>query len=283
MKIKFKDNNKVNDVIYSQLPDYPWKFNYGSAINCEGRSIFLRNTYNNYNKRVYEFDNGGYHALPSLNIGRKWPSVCYINKQLIVMGGWGSGASSSIETFRIDVSNNDTEWKIIQSSLPIPLFGHKTVEHQNKIILCGGYLDNDAICGYSNNSNRAWEGQLSPTNQFVWKEIGEMNYKRRDHFLFSFQNKVIVFGGNKSLRDNKQDQLEYLHDGKWELGPRVPFNLNSEYPYGDAQSVLDRQGRITIISNEHGLIIFDIEKETFKHYPDYKLREHRECFTALLR
>ena len=79
MRIKFEDNNEVTDVIYSQLPDYPCKFNYGSAINCEGRSIFLGNTYNDYKKLVYEFDNGGYHALPSLNIRRKMSSVCYQN------------------------------------------------------------------------------------------------------------------------------------------------------------------------------------------------------------
>ena len=105
-----------------------------------------------------------------------------------------------------------------------------------------------------------------------------MNYERSSHFLFSFQNKVIVFGGNQSLSDNDQDRLEYLHDGSWKIGPRVPFNFNTWY----AQSVLDRQGRIIIISNDHGLIIFNIQNETFKHYPDYKLREPRTNFTALL-
>ena len=105
-----------------------------------------------------------------------------------------------------------------------------------------------------------------------------MNYERYRHFLFSFQNKVIVFGGNESLRDSNQDRLEYLVDGSWELGPRVPFNFDII----DAQSVLDRQGRIIIISNKHGFIIYDIKKELFKHYPDYKLRESRTGFTALL-
>ena len=276
MRIKFKDHSEVTDVIYSHLPKYPpiysqiHKFRFGCAINCEGRSIFFVSDDNAYNKRVYEFDNGGYHALPSLNISRLCASVCYINKQLVVMGGVGSDAKNSIETFRIDASSNDTEWKISQSSLPIPLYYHKTVEHQNTIILCGGFSNNV--------SNRAWEGQLSPANQFVWKEIGRMNYKRCGHFLFSFQNKVIVFGGNQSLSDNEHDRLEYLVDGRWELGPRVPFNF---YTW-DAQSVLDRQGRIIIISNEHGLIIFDIQKELFKHYPDYKLRGPRTNFTAIL-
>ena len=108
-----------------------------------------------------------------------------------------------------------------------------------------------------------------------------MSYKRRSHFLFSFQNKVIVFGGNHSLRDN-EDHIEYLIGGSWKIGPRVPINFNPYGSSGDAQSVLDRQGRITIISNKHGLIIFDIKKETFKHYPDYKLNEPRTGFTAKL-
>merc|ERR1711997_136478 len=107
-----------------------------------------------------------------MGIGRYSSSVCYINKHLVVMGGYDDdGALSSIETFRIDVSSNDTEWKISQSSLPIPLHWHQTVEYQSKIILAGGNSNGD-------DSNRAWEGQLSPENQFVWKEIGNMNYKR---------------------------------------------------------------------------------------------------------
>ena len=104
-----------------------------------------------------------------------------------------------------------------------------------------------------------------------------MSYKRSNHFLFSFQNKVLVFGGNRTLGEN-EDHVEYLEDESWKLGPRVPFNFEAY----DTQSVLDRQGRITIISNKHGLIIFDITKETFKHYPEYKLREPRTDFTALL-
>ena len=169
----------------------------------------MGNNHHEYNKLVYEFDDGGYHALPSLNIGRELPSVCYINKQLVVMGGYLNGnLKNSIETLGIDVSSNDTEWKISPSSLPIPLRYHKTVEYENKIVLAGG-------CHNNGPSNRAWEGQLSPANQFVWKEIGNMKYKRECHFLFSFQNKVIVFGGNKSLRDNEQDRLEYLVFGRW--------------------------------------------------------------------
>ena len=109
-----------------------------------------------------------------------------------------------------------------------------------------------------------------------------MNCYRSGHFLFSFQNKVIVFGGNYYLRDNEQDQVEYLIDGSWKLGPQVPFNFNPYGSGGDAQSVLDRQGRIIMISNKHGLIIFDIKKEAFKHYPNYRLRESRTKFTALL-
>ena len=69
-----------------------------------------------------------------------------------------------------------------------------------------------------------------------------------------------------------------IHEGTMDFD--FAFNFN-EVP-GDAQSVIDRQGRITIISNKHGLITYDIQKETFKQYPDFKLREPRTYFTALL-
>ena len=272
MSIYFNNSiSEVTDVKYSQLPDYPCKFCRGSAINCEGRSIFLVNGYPPYNKLVYEMRNGGYHALPSLNIGRDGSSVCYINKQLVVMGGDDDDARNSIETLSIDVSNHDTEWKISQSSLPIPLYWHQTVEFENRIILTGGVSNRDP-------SERAWEGKLSPANEIVWKEIGMMNYKRWSHFLFSFQNKVIVFGG-KDGSGNESDFVEFLEGDSWKLGPRVPFNFQYRY---DTLSVLDRQGRINIISCKHGLVTYDIQKETFKHYPNCNLRESRYDFTALL-
>ena len=45
--------------------------------------------------------------------------------------------------------------------------------------------------------------------------------------------------------------------------------------------------RIIIITNDNGLILIDIEKETWKHYEEYGLRElrsgeHRGQFVALL-
>ena len=109
-----------------------------------------------------------------------------------------------------------------------------------------------------------------------------MKYKRYRHFLFSFQNKVIVFGGNSSISNNENDRVEYLDGDSWKLGPRVPFNFNPPGNHQEAQSVLDKHGRITIISKKHGLITYDIQKETFKHYPEFKLREARKSFTALL-
>ena len=293
----YYEENEVIDVIYSSLPDFPCKLRYGSAINCKGRSIFLGNSIEANSKQVYEMRNGGYHALPELNIGRRHhsrhqlnvarrlASVCYINKRLIVLGGVSRDAEKSIETFQIEASNNDTKWKISQSSLPIPLIGHKTIDFKNNIFVVGGSSN-----GYS--SNRVWEGKLLPANKIVWKEIGNMNYKRRNHFLFSFQDKLIVFGGNKSisydesdsdlsdndLSDAEKDRVEFLDGKNWKLGPSVPFDFST----GKEQCVLDRQGRITIISNNHGVVVFDIKKEKFKHYPDFGLRESRTGFTALL-
>ena len=236
MSIYFnKERNEVTDVKYLNLPDYPCKSTGGSAINCEGRSIFLCNDNDEYNKLVYELRNGVYHALPSLNNGIDGSSVCYINKQLVVNGRYHI-IGYSIETFRIDVSKNDTEWKTSQSSLPIPLQLHKSVVFQNKIIITGGVSNGNVI-------NRAWEGQLSPANKFVWKEIGKMNYSRFKHFLFSFENKVIVFGGNTFLSNNENDRVEFLEGESWKLCPNVPFNFDNF----NEQCVLDRQGRIIII------------------------------------
>ena len=74
------------------------------------------------------------------------------------------------------------------------------------------------------------------------------------------------------------DEIEYFDGNQWTLGPRIPFEINTSV----AQCIYDGMGRILIVSSLDGLIVFDIEKETYKQYKDYGLKEIRRCFNAVL-
>ena len=72
--------------------------------------------------------------------------------------------------------------------------------------------------------------------------------------------------------------IEYFDGSQWTLGPYVPFDISTS----NSQCILDRMGRLIILSNSDGLIIFDTTTETFKQYKHFGLRENRTHFSALL-
>ena len=47
--------------------------------------------------------------------------------------------------------------------------------------------------------------------------------------------------------------IEYFDGSHWTLGPNFPFKIHTE----NAQCILDRMGRVIILSNDDGLIIFN--------------------------
>ena len=52
----------------------------------------------------------GYNALLSLNIGRRQASVCYINKQLVVMGRGLVPQLEKAQTLTLDSSYLELDW-----------------------------------------------------------------------------------------------------------------------------------------------------------------------------
>ena len=48
------------------------------------------------------------------------------------------------------------------------------------------------------------------------------------------------------------------------------------------QAVLDRKNRIIIVSRNHGLIVYDHQERTFTNYDNFKLKENRDCYAAIL-
>ena len=76
-----------------------------------------------------------------------------------------------------------------------------------------------------------------------------MQFRRRAHFCVSLNNKCLVLGGY----GRKNDNIEYFDGSHWTIGPKVPFEIHKE----NAQCILDRMGRVIILSNNDRLIIFD--------------------------
>ena len=72
--------------------------------------------------------------------------------------------------------------------------------------------------------------------------------------------------------------MEIIENKELKKGPKVPFKLST---WSD-QAVLDRKNRIIIISKAHGLIIYDHQSGTFTNYDNFKIREERQFYAAIL-
>ena len=103
-----------------------------------------------------------------------------------------------------------------------------------------------------------------------------LQYKRVCHFSFVISNQIIGLGGTDWGVDD--DFVEIIENDQVKQGPKVPFRLSTAYD----QAVLDRKNRIIITSRKHGLTVYDYQAGTFANYKDFKLREWRKGYSAIL-
>ena len=114
---------------------------------------------------------------------------------------------------------------------------------------------------------------MNSENNFIdWSECESMHFSRNDHFTIYTTNKIIVIGGWSTYH------IEYFDGNKWTLGPKIPFRITT----CGAQCIYDSMGRVLIVTYSDGLIVFDVEKETYKQYQNYGLKEMRRNFNATL-
>ena len=260
-------NNDVIDVDYRYIPDYPSPFFDGNALNCDGRRIILGgfDHQNHCSDEVYEYDMGEFQPLPRLNEPRSQAAVCYHEGKLIISGGYnGKDRLDSIEMLDITSSDHGVQWKKLKSTLPRKLDIHTMTSFQGKIILTKGDVVNIVKKGTLNLLD----------NTIEWINCEPMKFIRWRHFAINLSDKIIVFGGY----NKKGFHMEYFDGRHWTLGPAVPFDITTE----NSQCILDRMGRVVILSNDDGLIIFNAKTETFKQYKNFGPRKIRQKFNAVL-
>ena len=263
----FFNDNIINKVGYKILPNVPHSFRSATFGNYQGRSVIISGE--NSNGQCFEFDQEEYQVIPSLNRNRKWAASTFIQNKVVVAGGYYNGSYlDSIEILDWDESNHGSQWIQSPSRLPIKVFGHTLVTFNNKLFLIGGF-DGSKL-------DTIWEGSFDKlSNEISWVEMGlRLQKKRSMHFSFVISNQIIIFGGSNV----DDDFVEIIQNNKLKQGPKVPFKLRTDYD----QAVLDRKSRIIITSQNHGLIVYDHADRKFTPYNNFKLKEERVGYAAIL-
>ena len=272
VEIHFYPNcNMISEIIYKNVPDMAISNAYSFNETCGGRFVLGGGLDSNDKvlNDVHEVDGQEFKPLPRLNEARYEAGSCYINNRLYVCGGENNGAYllDSIEMLHITTSDNAHEWELCETNLPCKVNSHTLTPFKGKIILIGGYVEGSI-------SNKIWEGTLESKHDIKWKPMSPMQKGRGNHFSVVVDDNIYVFGGLGS-----GNVLCEVFDGReWKLGPSFSFSLST----WNAQVVVDRKKRIIITTNEHGIVIYDHIKATIVSNTEYKLKEKRYGFAALL-
>ena len=269
LEVYFNDTT-ITNIDYKDLPNVPHSFDGATFGPFMGRSVIISGE--NSNGQCFEFDQEEYQVIPSLNVNREDAASTFIQNKIVVAGGYDDSGNNldSIEILDWDESNHGSQWIRSLSSLPkIHYSSHTMVTFNKKLFMIGGSYRLKIL-------DTIWEGTLDkPSNEISWVEMGlRLQKKRYDHFSFVISNQIITFGG-ENVDD---DFLEIIENNRLIQGPKVPFKLDT---YND-QAVLDRKNRIIITSNKHGLIVYDHQAGTFTPYNNFKLREERRGYAAIL-
>ena len=269
MNVTFEDQtNRITNVNYQTLPDYPIPFSNATFGSFNGRSLIVGGFKSN--GQCFEFDQEEYQVIPSLNVNRWRAASTFIQNKVVGTGGWDDDIEDVLDTIEIldwDESNHGSQWNISPSKLPIKVCSHTLVTFNNKLYLIGGF-DGSTL-------DTIWEGSFDKlSNTITWVKMGlRLQKKRSKHFSFVISNQIIIFGGSDG-----EDFIDILEENQLKQGPKVSFKLNAI----NDQAVFDRKNRIIITSKDHGLIVYDHQERTFTNYDNFKLKENRDTYAAIL-
>ena len=173
---------------------------------------------------------------------------------------------------KIDTNSNDMEWKLHHSTLPHKLRGHTMTQLENEIVLIGGENSN------LEKTNEVWKGIIQG-NEISFEQLPSMKNRRSGHFAFAIQDKIVVFGGEQN-ETSKIETYDPITE-QWTDGPFLTCYLNK---YLGDNAVMNRQGKIILMTKEKGIGIFDPENDSIDFFQgQFHMKENdRRYYAALL-
>ena len=148
---------------------------------------------------IFSWEKNGWFKVSPMNEKHVEASSFIYKDQLFVVGGF---LSKTIET--LDLNVLPLKWMKFPGKLPYKCGSHQTVVYQEHVIHIGGYNYDER-----ERSNVISELQLTPP--YTVKELCLMPKPREFHRAEIFEDKVLIFGGRKSLecKDYLDSVLEF--------------------------------------------------------------------------
>ena len=188
-------------------------------LNTPREDILIAGGYGNENRtEIFSWEKNGWFKVSPMNEEHVEASSFIYKDELFVVGGI---CSRTIETLELSVL--PLKWMKFPGKLPYNCRNHQTVVYEDHVIHSGGY--NYDKYGYSNLIS-----EMQLTSPYNVKELCRMPEPREYHRAVIFEDKVLIFGGQKSWKiiDCLDSVLEFdMNTNHCKEMPPLPHPLTS--------------------------------------------------------
>ena len=217
---------------------------------------------------VFKLSSGTWTELNPLKRKRSGASSVVCNNQVFVMGGYiFNGGTRSIEKLSVnqtEASQSTIRWENIPAQLPKALFGHCSVVYDGRLVVIGGYDDENPI------SDDITEVSLTPA--YTTKLLATMPQTRWFHAVIVFDDKMFIFGGRQDANWKGSLNTVLIYDiTKNEFQELAPL------PYAVSEMAVVKWGNDNVMviggADSHGkplnkVLMYNIKSQKSHMLPD---------------
>ena len=125
--------------------------------------------------------------------GRTYSCSFWYQGEMVVAGGYLDGSNRTNTLKCLNVSDPAATWRDFAANLPVKCEGHKVVNHNDLLFMCGGWVQT-TVWGVATRSNAVREVKLVPP--YYSKMLTRLPQPRCFHSMEMFDQKLFILGGH---------------------------------------------------------------------------------------
>jgi hypothetical protein len=230
--------------------------------------------------QLFSPSDGTWRRLQSMEEARFVPSSFIHDNRIFVCGGHDEGrCPRSMESISMNAVSIDESltWEIFYGSLPTPLWGHRCVVYNGRLIVIGGRTGCE--CSHS-------VTEISLVRPYTDKLLATMPQRRWLHCALLFGSKIVIFGGREDWPSatTLSSVLMYDIDRKmFEKAAPLPYPVSgmAAVKWGDDNAIIAGG-----VDSDEGplnkVCIYNINTQKSHMLPDMRFKR-KGCVAALVK
>ena len=228
---------------------------------------------------MFSLSTGTWTQLQPMKECRSGASSVVYNNQVIVTGGLGkNGAMKSMERLSTNAvhARQSMSWEKLE--LPELLFGQCSVVYNGRLMVIGGH-------DRGKNEISASISEVSLVSAHTTKVLATLREKRYYHGIASFQDRIVIVGGRKSLDSSGVRSVVIYDVTKNECQELAPLSYSvfgmATVKWGD-DNIIIIGGADSEFKPLKKVSIYNIKTQECHMLPDMKYKR-RECVAAVVK